>query len=127
MIHLATLGVGFFAMAGPVLALMAVLNSRDRKEDRLYARILGELNTVDLRGLYSVRVACRTLGLDTVFIDLWNCPPQRAWEVMMRISARLPRRVRLEVSGITDSRSASSLSLTVSKRFPLMPGCAACS
>jgi hypothetical protein len=125
MINLVTLGLGFFAMTGPVVVIMIALKARDQKQDGLYARVLGELNAPDLRGLYTVRVDCRPFGRDRVFVDLWGCPPQRVWEVMMRISAWLPSRVQLEVGGITESRPASSWSLTVSKRFPELPGCTA--
>ncbi len=125
MIHLVTLGIGFFTLTGPVLVVMAGLRARDQREDRLYAQVLGELNTPDLRGLYSVRVDCRPFGRDTVHLDLWGCSPQRVWEVMLRVSAVLPAGVKLAVGGVTDSRSASTWNLTVSKRCPAMSGCGA--
>jgi hypothetical protein len=125
MIHLATLTLGFFALTAPVLVLAAAWKARDQKEGLLYARILGELNTPDLRGLYTVRVDCRPLGPDAVHIDLWGCPPQRVWEVMLRISESLPSGVKLKVGGVTESRPASAWNLTVSKRFPALPGCTA--
>lgn len=125
MIHLVTLGLGFFILTGPVLFLMTALKARDQKEGRLYARVLGELNAPDLRGLTTVRIDCRPLGPDTVHIDLWGCPPQRVWEVMLRVSDRLPAGVKLEVGGITESRPSSSWNLTVSKRCPAMSGCTA--
>jgi hypothetical protein len=124
--HLATLALGFFAMTGPVLVLMMALKARDHQQDRLYARVLSVLNEPDLRGLCTIRVACRPFGRDAVQIDLWGCPPQRIWEVMLRVSESLPPRVKLEVAGITASRAVSSWSLTVSKRFPALPGCTAC-
>ena len=123
MINLVTLGLGFFTLTGPVLVLMAALKRRDEKEGLLYARILGQLNAPDLRGLYTVRFESRPFGPDTVHIDLWGCLPQRVWEVMLRISESLPSGVKLEVGGVTESRPASTWSLTLSKRCPALPAC----
>jgi hypothetical protein len=51
-----------------------------------------------------VRAKIRSLRADTVVIDLWNCSREQVWQVVERLSTKVPPRVRVEVNGISDCR-----------------------
>jgi hypothetical protein len=109
------LGMGFLCILGPVVVLLAFLRIRDLREDSLRNRVLLELNSPNLRGLYSMEVESRPFGSDTVKVDLWNCSREQVWDLMERLSVRLPAHVRVEVNGISGSRLNSEWTLTVRK------------
>lgn len=67
------LGMGFLGILGPVVLLFAFLRTRDLREDSLRTRVLLELNSPNLRGLYSMEVKSRPFGADTVKVDLRSC------------------------------------------------------
>ena len=98
------LAVGFLGILGPVVFLIICLHLRDQRKSMLYAIVLAELNRPHLRGLYTVRAKIRPLWADTVVIDLWNCSPEQVWQVVERLSTKVPPRVRVEVNGISDCR-----------------------
>ncbi len=109
------LSVGFLCILGPVVLLIAFLRMRDLREESLRTRVLQELNSPNLRGLYSLEVKSRPLGGDTVKVDLRSCSREQVWDLMERLSVRLPAHVRVEVNGISDSRLNSEWTLTVRK------------
>lgn len=117
------LSVGFLCILGPVVLLIAFLRMRDLREESLRTRVLQELNSPNLRGLYSLEVKSRPLGGDTVKVDLRSCSREQVWDLMERLSVRLPAHVRVEVNGISDSRLNSEWTLTVRK----VPATANCS
>ena len=117
------LSVGFLCIVGPVALLIAFLRMRDLREESLRTRVLQELNSPNLRGLYSLEVKSRPLGGDTVKVDLRSCSREQVWDLMERLSVRLPAHVRVEVNGISDSRLNSEWTLTVRK----VPATANCS
>jgi hypothetical protein len=57
-----------------------------------------------------------------VAVDLWSCSRDQLWDVLQRLSARLPSHVRVEVNGISDSRAKSTWTVTVKRN----PSCIAC-
>lgn len=120
---LAKLSFGFLAILGPMALVFVVLQIRDRRESLLFAAVLVELNRPHLRGLFTVKVKSRPIGPDTVVVDLWNCSREQVWNVIEKLSAKLPSRVRLEVNGMTDCRAGSTWKLTVSKAQPLVSNC----
>jgi hypothetical protein len=65
--------------------------------------------------LFSLKIKSRPVGSDTVIVDLWGCPREQVWDLMERLSARLPAHVRLEVNGISGCRLNSTWTLTVRK------------
>lgn len=113
LLNIGKLAVGLFCILGPVVLSIAFLRSRDRRENDLSLQVLKELNSPELRGLYSVRVGSYLLGVDRVTVDLWGCSRDQVWDLMERLSARLPAHMRVEVNGITSSRLSSKLILTV--------------
>jgi hypothetical protein len=117
------LSVGFLCIVGPVVLLIAFLRMRDLREESLRTRVIQELNSPNLRGLYSLEVKSRPLGGDTVKVDLRSCSREQVWDLMERLSVRLPAHVRIEVNGISDSRLNSEWTLTVRK----VPATANCS
>ena len=121
--NLGKLAMGFLFILGPFVLLITVLRMRDRREAALSIRVLQELNSPNLRGLFSIVVKCRLIGSDTVIVDLWGCSREQVWDLMERLSARLPAHVRVEVNGISGSRLNSEWTLTVRKG----PAVACCS
>ncbi len=113
LLNVGKLAVGLFCILGPVVLSIASLRSRDRRENDLSLHVLTELNSSELRGLYSVRVSSHLLGADRVTVDLWGCSRDQVWDLMERLSARLPANIQVEVNGITSSRLSSKLILTV--------------
>jgi hypothetical protein len=94
---------------------IAVLRTRDLRETALSTRVLQELNSPDFRGLFFVKVKSQLIGADTVIVDLWSCSREQVWDLIERLSARLPAHVRVEVNGISGSRVNSTWTLTVRK------------
>jgi len=102
--NIGRLAIGFLGILGPVVFLIICLHLRDQRKSMLYAIVLAELNRPHLRGLYTVRAKIRSLRADTVVIDLWNCSREQVWQVVERLSTKVPPRVRVEVNGISDCR-----------------------
>jgi len=119
LIRLGELGIGFLSIMGPLVLLMVFLKLRDERESILYGVALKELNSPDLRGLFAVKIRCSVFSRqDTVMVDLWNCPKEQVWDVIIRLSTHLPPQVRLVVNGMADSRSRSTLTLRVQRNIP---------
>lgn len=86
-------------LGGPVIWALT-LNLRDRREARLLGAVLAELDGPDLRGRVAVKVRAGLLGAPSaVKIYLLGASRQEIWEILGRLSERLSRRVRLEVTG----------------------------
>lgn len=117
LLSMAKLALGFVCMIGPIVFLLALQRVRDRREAALVLAVLQEMNSPDLRGLFSVRAASRSIGNDSVAVDLWGCSHGQVWDVMERLSAKLPSQVRVEVNGLRDDRSRSAWRLTRTRRF----------
>ena len=59
---LGKLAIGFLCILGPFVLLIAFLRTRDLREAALSTRVLQELNSPDLRGLFSIEVKSRLIG-----------------------------------------------------------------
>ena len=91
--------VVMLVLGGPLIWAMA-LNLRDRREARLLSTVLAELSGPDLRGRVAIGVRAGPLGAPSVVkIHLLCASRQEIWEILGRLSERLSRRVRLEVTG----------------------------
>jgi hypothetical protein len=112
---LGKLALGLLGILGPLVATIAFLRMRDMREAAISTRVLQALNSPDLRGLFFIKVKSRPIGADTVMVDLWNCSREQVWDLIERLSARLPANVRLGVNGISGSRVRSTWTLTVRK------------
>lgn len=108
---------GFVCVLGPVVFLLVFLHARDRREAALRLTVLREMNRPDLRGLFVVNVATRSIGGDTVVVDLWGCSREQVWDVMENLSAKLPAHVRVEVNGLSDSRLKPAWTLTATRKL----------
>lgn len=117
LLNMGKLAAGFLCMLGPIAFLMTILRKRDRREAALALTVLRELNTPELRGMYSVNVASRSLGRDSVAIDLLTCSREQVWDVMEKLSAKLPPRVRVEVNGLSSGRLESAWTLTATRKI----------
>lgn len=112
---LGKLSIGFLCILGPLFLLMALLSTRDRREAALSTTVLQELNSPNLRGLFSLKIKSRPIGSDTVVVDLWGCSREQIWDLVERLSDRLPAQARVEVNGISDRRLNSTWTLTARK------------
>jgi hypothetical protein len=117
LLNIGKLLAGFLCILGPIAFLLALLRVRDQREAALTLTVLRELNSPDLRGLSTVKVERRSIGKDRVVIDLWGCSRDQVWEVMEKLSAKLPSHVRVEVNGPADCRTRSAWTLTATRRF----------
>jgi hypothetical protein len=117
LLSLSKLFLGFLCILGPVVLLSVLLHGRDRREAALRAAVLRQLNSPDLRGLFSARVQSRSIGGDAVVVDLWGCSREQVWNVMERLSVSLPAHVRVEVNGLSDCLMRSAWTLTATRRF----------
>ena len=124
LVSLGKLVIGFLCILGPLALHIAFLRARDRRESALSTVVLKELNSPDLRGLYSLKVKSRLIGADEVIVDLWGCSRDQAWDLVDRLSARLPAHMRMEVNGVGSSRLNSKLTLAVNDK-PCVAYCGA--
>jgi hypothetical protein len=122
LVSLGKLVIGFLCIAGPVVVLLIWLRGRDRRVAMLSTAALRELNLPELRGLVAVKVKSSFFSGGLVAVDLWSCSRDQLWDVLQRLSARLPSHVRVEVNGISDSRAKSTWTVTVKRN----PSCIAC-
>jgi hypothetical protein len=111
--NLGKLAIGFTCILGPVVLMIAFLRTNELREAGLSTRVLQELNPPALRGLYSVKVKSRCIGADTATVDLWGCSREQVWDLIERLSDRLPAHVLVKVNGISGNRRNSEWSLTV--------------
>ncbi|MBI3028425.1 MAG: hypothetical protein HYY64_02815 [Candidatus Rokubacteria bacterium] len=91
--------IAMLVLGGPLIWAMT-LNLRDRREARLLGTVLAELDGRDFRGRVAVKVRAGLLWAPSVVkIHLLCASRQEIWEILGRLSERLSRRVRLEVTG----------------------------
>ena len=91
--------VAMLVLGGPLIWAMA-LNLRDRREARLLSTVVAELSGPDLRGRIAIRARVGLLGTSSVVkVHLLSASRQEIWVILGRLSERLSRRVRLEVTG----------------------------
>jgi len=105
------LALGFAAILGPVLLVLILCNARDRRHGLLAAIVQRELNVPALRGLTTVRMQGLFPHTDKVSVELWQCSRDQVWDIMERLTARLPSWVQVEVNGSAGSRGPQRWSL----------------
>jgi hypothetical protein len=84
----------------PVVALVVLLNRRDRRERALFADACGAFSSQALRSDVAIRVRCRLVSrraLVTVDMPLWS--RDELWDCLTRLRRRLPPRVQLRLDG----------------------------
>lgn len=120
LISLGKLTLGFAAIVGLPLAVLLLLNNRDRRHGLLAAMVGRQLNTPSLRGLTCVRITGFWPNRDQVAVELWNCPRNQVWEVMEGLSQALPATVRVQVNGASECRLPAKWTLTITGRCQSM-------
>jgi hypothetical protein len=109
MICLAKLVMGFILTAAPLMVLIVLWHSRDRRKSMIVLIVGQGLNTADLRGLVAAHIQCALLSNRcTVRIDMRDCVSDQMWRVIDRLQGSLPPNARLLVSAIP-ARPASAL------------------
>lgn len=123
LVSLGKLVIGFLCITGPVAVLLVLLRTRDQRVAMLTTTALKELNVPELRGLFAVKIKSNPFSGGVVAVDLWNCSREQLWDVMQRLSAQLPSHVRVEVNGISDSRTRSTWTVTVKRNASSIACC----
>ena len=123
MVSLGKLFIGFLSMLGPLALLLAIQHTRDRRAAALSTTVLRELNSPHLRGLFSVKIKTNPFKGGVVAVDLWNCSRDQVWDILQRLSAQLASHVRVEVNGISDGRTRSPWTLTVTRKSSSVACC----
>lgn len=123
LVSLGKLVIGFLCITGPVAVLLVLLRTRDQRVAMLTTTALKELNVPELRGLFAVKIKSNPFSGGVVAVDLWNCSREQLWDVMQRLSAQLPSHVRVEVNGISDSRTRSTWTVTVKRNASCIACC----
>jgi hypothetical protein len=123
LIRLGQLILGFGAITGPLIVLVLILETRDRRGSKLYGIISKKLNSPNLRGLYSFRVRHGLLfRREIVILDLWGCSSEQIWGVAVQLSMSLPPEVRLVVNGTMDYKHKVGFAMKVRREaFSLGP------
>jgi hypothetical protein len=114
LIRLGQLFLGLAAVTGPLVILVLILKARDRRESNLCGIILKQLNSPNLRGLFSFRVRQGLLlRRDVVILDLWGCSSEQIWRTTMQLSLSLAPEVRLVVNGTMDFKHKVGFAMKV--------------
>lgn len=97
---------------GPVIALLSLLNRRDRRAAQWREAVLSQLPLRELRGLVGIQVHA---GLFTrrgvVRLDMLACTRDQIWDVVPRLARILPPHVRLLVNGAVDRRLTTTFTM----------------
>ncbi len=110
--------VALFTM-GPVLAIMLLLNLRDRRQAALLERTW-QLTPKDLSDQIAIQVRCGLISRrSVVIVNMHSCSRNEIWEALARWSASLPPQVRLLVNGKVDHGLSASFTLETTCRPPL--------
>ena len=85
---------------GPLAAVIALLNLRDRRQARVLAATMAQFSSEALRSDVVIRVRCRLFrpGAE-VGVDMGPCSDEELWGAMVRLRRHLPASVRLRVEG----------------------------
>jgi hypothetical protein len=85
---------------GPVAVLIALLNWRDRRQDRVLAVAAAQLSSEALRSDVVIHVRARLLRPHAeVHVDMGPCSEEALWQAMVRLRRHLPPHVRLAIEG----------------------------
>lgn len=108
------------ATYGPVFALLALLNLRDRRESRLLGSVMKKLAAREFGGRLAVQVRCALLSpRSVVTLDMRTCSREEIWQAVARLSRSLPPGVRVLVDGTIDPRFPTPVTLAIPGRRPL--------
>ncbi len=92
--------LAFSVIIGGVLALLLLLNRRDRRRDALHARIGTRLADVDLRGMVAIRVTMPVIaGRARASLDMRAC-------------------TQADVARLLDALARSELGVEIAIRYP---------
>lgn len=104
---------------GPVLALMLLLNARDRRKATMLDAAW-RLALEDLRDQIAIQIHSPLLSRHSVVaVDMCECSRDEVWEAIARWYAGLPPRARLVVNGSMDRGLQASFTVETACRRPL--------
>ncbi|MCI0371569.1 MAG: hypothetical protein L0214_09330 [candidate division NC10 bacterium] len=110
----------FGVTGGPLVALLVLLNRRDRRESALLGAVLGEFASPEFRGRLATRVRCALLGRGSVVrLHILGGSRDEVWSALTRLALRVPPSVRLVVEGTMDPDPPAPFTLETTGRHPL--------
>jgi hypothetical protein len=111
--------VGVSFALGPLVAVLILLNRRDRRAAQLRHTVVEQLALPELRGRMAVHIRCAICsGRSTVIAELLGGTPHEVWNVFTCLASSLPTHVRLLVHAVVDRRCTSQYTLeTVTGRM----------
>lgn len=87
--------VGISTIAGPVIAVSLLLNHRDRRESRLKGMVTAQIDFRGLLNLVAIETRCSLLlPRSVITVDMQACFDEEIWEVVERLSRKLPHAVQ---------------------------------
>jgi len=105
---------------GPVLALLGLLNLRDRRQSRLLGGVMQRLPRREFGGRLAIDVRCPLLSRRSVVtLDMRACSRDEIWQAVTRLSRSFPPGVRLLVDGTVDPQCPEPIRLAIPGRRPL--------
>lgn len=105
---------------GPVVALLALLNHRDRRDARLLGAVLKALNWREARGRVAVRVRSTLLSpRSVVAVDMRACSRDEVWDAILRLARCLPPHVHAIVDGTVAPQAPATFTVKTGSR-PLL-------
>jgi hypothetical protein len=101
--EIGSLALGLALGSGPVavlIALIALLNRRDRRQERFLSMVARQLTGEEVRGDVTVEARCPLLaGGGVVRVDVGRLDGRVARQVIERLRQTLPPVVRLAIAG----------------------------
>lgn len=105
---------------GPVVALVELLNLRDRRQLTLLNTVCAQFSAQAVRSDIAVQVHCALFSRRSVVtVDMRACSPDEIWDAIMRLSQRLPPHVRLVVDGTVNRQLPATFTVEATVRPPL--------
>ncbi|MCI0372096.1 MAG: hypothetical protein L0214_12170 [candidate division NC10 bacterium] len=121
--QLAGLGIFLALTFGPLVALLVLLNVRDRRQSLLLAAVLRQVAFPDYRGRVAAEVRCAMFSRRSVvrfYMLAWS--RDEIWDAIARLSRVLSPHVRLVVEGRLDREFPARFTVeTTGRHQPCRP------
>jgi hypothetical protein len=109
-------GLALVLVAVATGVVLALLNARDRRRDRVAALVACVCATPSLRGWIALRVRAPLFRRRTVVVlDMSACSPDLIWPTLRRVGAILPRETALAIQARVDGELR--VAVTIAAQF----------
>jgi hypothetical protein len=108
----AGLALAWAVEVGPIAALLALLNRRDRRQADLLRGIAAQFASDAIRSDVAIAVRCGLVSRQAVVrVDMRGLPQEAIWDAAARLGERLPSSVRVLVEGRADRPRAARITV----------------